>query len=446
MASAMPDQSAPIILHLDLDAFFAAVEQAICPELRGQPVAVGSGVVASCSYEAKGRGVKTGMPLHEALRRCPELIVRPGDYGRYLLYANRVEGICRRFTPLVEQSSLDDFYLDLTGCLELHEQAWEAGGTAAQPGAEGDSGPVVVAEAIRRQVCEATGLSCSIGLGRNKLFARLASAVAKPGGIVRIEREQESAWLARLPVEELPGVGPKIQRELEQYNIRYAGQLAELPERVPVALFGEHGRTIWLRARGIDPRPVCAVVVELRPPALSGPPPTFTERKTVASIRRETTLEQPTADWSFLRAMASYLAQRAAWELRYRRLRSQSVKLQIRYADFQTGGGSQRLDEPSADDSQFATAAYQLLSRHYTRRLPIRHLAIELARLKPDSGQLGLFDDPDRRRAERLCQAVDQIRHRFGFQAIVKGAATELIRQLEQDRRGFRLRTPSLSR
>jgi hypothetical protein len=144
--------------------------------------------------------------------------------------------------------------------------------------------------------------------------------------------------------------------------------------------------------------------------------------------------------------MASYLAQRAACELRYRRLKAQSVKLQLRYADFQTDGGSRRLEEPSADDGRLAAAAYELLRQHYTRRLPIRHLAVELAALKPDSGQLSLFDDPARRRAERLCRAVDQIRHRFGFQAIVKGAATELITQLDQDRRGFRLRTPSLSR
>ena len=424
----------PVIVHLDVDAFFASVEQVLEPALRGRPVMVGSGVVASCSYESRAFGVRTAMSIAEAKQLCPDGVFLAGDYGNYALFANRIEGICRDFTPVVEQASLDDFYLDLTGCVL-------------------DALPL--ARTLQAQIRDETGLGCSFGIGRNKLFSKLASDSGKPGGIIAVRPDEEAAWLARLPVSELPGAGPKVCAELARYNVHTVTQFAALPESILVRLFGANGRTLWERARGIDDRPVRGIEsrelsVE-RQKTIERASASGSQRSTLnaqpSSISRETTLERPTADDVFLRGMLSYLVQRAAWELRRQHRAARTLSVKLRYGDFQTVNTSRTLPEVSCEDRVFVELAYELFTRLYTRRLPVRHVGLELAQLRSaDDGQQRLFDQAHERTRRQLRHAVDHVRDRFGFQSMIEGATTHLIDRLDQDHRGFRLRTPSLSR
>ena len=453
-----------VIVHLDVDAFFASVEQVLNPALRGRPVIVGSGVVASCSYESRAYGVRTAMRLAEAKRLCPRGVFLAGDYGQYALFANRIEGVCLDYAPRVEQASLDDFYLDFTGCATTPDD-WNSPRLSFISGPAPDTplhGPATmtvaagrVALALQSQIRAETGLGCSLGVGRNKLFSKLASDAAKPGGIIGVGPDQEAAWLARLPLSELPGAGPKVCEELARYNVHTVAQLAALPESILTRLFGVAGRTLWEYAHGIDERSV-------RGGGGSGGGGSRTERGEVpgngpgrnaigssraSSISRETTLEQPTADDVFLRGMLSYLTQRALWELRRRHGVARTLAVKLRYGDFQSTMTSRTLREPCNEDRQWVALAWELFVGLYTRRLPVRHLGVELAQLRTsEDGQGQLFDQADTRRQRRLRRALDHVRERFGFQAVVEGETTRLIDRLDQDRRGFRLRTPSLSR
>jgi len=479
-----------VVLHLDVDAFFASVEQVLDSALRGRPVIVGSGVVASCSYESRAYGVRTAMQLAEAKRLCPDGVFLAGDYGNYALFANRIEGICRDFTPVVEQASLDDFYLDLTGCTEGSGFRVQGSGASSQQSGvrsqrsalSGQQSAISdqrsshsslltphcantldLACSLQAQIRDETGLGCSLGVGRNKLFSKLASDAAKPGGVIVVRAEDEAEWLARLPVSELPGAGPKVCEELARYNVHTVVQLTALSESILVRLFGANGRALCERARGIDERPVRGEggerrvegggpeggskrSVESANSAGSGPPPSAL-RPSPSSISRETTLERPTADDVFLRGMLSYLVQRATWELRRQRRAAKTLGVKLRYGDFQTVATARTIAEAACEDRTFIELAYELFSRLYTRRLPVRHLGIELSQLKCcDDGQQRLFDGAADRRRRQVRRAVDRVRERFGFQSMVEGATTHLLNHLDQDRRGFRLRTPSLSR
>ncbi|HEV3260461.1 MAG TPA: DNA polymerase IV, partial [Gemmataceae bacterium] len=293
----MPPTPPPCcILHLDADAFFASVEQRDDPKLRGKPVAVGTGVVASCSYEARRHGVHTGMRLAEARRLCRSLIVLPGEYPRYEQAARRVLAVCQEQTPCVEVAALDDLYLDLTP----HNR------------------PERVAGGLREQIRDEVRLSVSIGIGSNKLVANVATKEAKQrrsrmenGGsrapqssildprssIVRVAAGGERNYLAPWPARVLPGVGPKVEGRLERLNVQRVGEVAAVPLPVLRGLFGAHGRLLHDQAHGIDPRPV----EPSRPPQ---------------RVSRRTSFDPPVADRAFLGAMLDYLLERALTWLR----------------------------------------------------------------------------------------------------------------------------------
>ena len=295
------------ILHLDADAFFASIEQRDDPKLRGKPVAVGTGVVASCSYESRHWGVRTGMRLTEARQLCRPLIVVPGDYRRYEQAARRIFAICQEQTPLVEVAALDDLYLDLTH--------------------HGRSAMIVasVAHALRIQVHEEVGLSISIGSAANKLVAKVATKAAKqrlqasgdeasgdeasggrkpPDGasgaydrpelaLVHVPAGTERDYLAPWPAGVLTGAGGKIAARLDRLNVQRVGEVAEMPLPVLCGLFGDRGRVLHDQAHGIDPRPV-------------------EPHKPPQSVSRCTSFDPPTADDAFLRAMLDHLLERAA--------------------------------------------------------------------------------------------------------------------------------------
>jgi DNA polymerase-4 len=399
------------ILHLDADAFFASVEQRDDPRLCGRPVAVGAGVVASCSYEARRHGVRTGMRLAEARQRCRNLVVVPGEYPRYEQAARHILAICQDRTPLVEAAALDDLYLDLT-----------------QPGRDADDPQVGrTAADLRAAIRDETRLSVSVGIGTNKLVARVATKQAKPGRQVRVPAGGERDYLAPWPARVLPGAGGKVGDRLERLNVGRVGEVAAMPADVLQALFGGRGRLLRDLAHGLDGRPV--------EPA-----------RPQQSVSRSTSFEPPVADRDFLRAMLAYLLERACSWLRFRGLAARGLAVTIRYGDFRGDAGREAFRAPVADERPLQEAARDRFDRLYRRRLPLRFVGVALAPLTAPAAQPMLFTDPADERDRRLLAAKDAIRRRFGFTSLLSGAALVLDGRLDRDRENFRLRTACLTR
>ena len=397
------------ILHLDADAFFASVEQRDDPRLRGRPVAVGTGVVASCSYEARRYGVRTGMRLAEARRLCRSLVVVPGEYPRYEQAARRVLAVCEERTPVVEVAALDDLYLDLP---------------PRDP-------PDRVAEELRGQIREEVRLSVSVGIGSNKLVAKVATKQAKPGREVCVAPGTERQYLAPWSARVLPGAGRKIGDRLEQLNVQRVYEVAEMPVPVLRGLFGNQGRVLHDQAWGIDDRPV-----EPHKPPLS--------------VSRRTSFDPPCGDRLFLRAMLDYLVERAGSWLRYHRLIARGAQLSIRYGDYQSADRRIPFSCPTDCDQDLQGEVRECFERLYQRRLPLRLLGVTLAPLVAPDPQPMLFsrleNDSEMERARRLAECKDAIRRRYGFTALLSGSALAMANSLDRDRENFRLRTPCLTR
>ncbi|HEX5270859.1 MAG TPA: DNA polymerase IV [Gemmataceae bacterium] len=393
------------VLHLDADAFFASVEQRDDARLRGRPVAVGTGVVASCSYEARRWGVRTGMALGEARRLCRPLLVLPGDYRRYEQAARRILAICRDRAPVVEVAALDDLYLDLTGAPH----------------------PERLPDELRAQVRDEVGLGVSIGVGANKLVAAVATERAKPGGNVAVPPGTERAFLEPWPARILPGVGPKVAARLDRVNVRTVAELAGVPPAVLYGLFGRRGKVLRDQAHGIDPRPV----EPYRPPQ---------------SVSRRTSFDPPAADPAFLGAMLDHLTERAAAWLRFNDRAARGVVVTLRYGDYEFAEGRTTLRRPADGERELKEAARDRFARLYARRLPLRLLGVALAPVVAPDAQASLFPDPAAERRRRLDECKDAVRQRFGFLALTSGASLVLSEKLERDRENYKLRTPCLTR
>ena len=403
----MPHPPPRSIVHLDADAFFASLEQRHDPTLRGRPVAVGTGVVASCSYEARRYGVRTGMRLAEARRLCRPLVVLPGEYARYENAGRQIRALCDGEAPRVEQAALDDLYLDL-----MQPLSPDVGRTVLR-----------LREAVRDRV----GLSVSVGIGSNKLTARVATRAAKPGRTAYVAPGCERPYLAPWPVQVLPGAGGKVGGRLERLNVRRVGQAAEVPPAVLHGLFGRPGLRLYEFARGIDPRPV---------------EPDRPRR----SVSRSTSFDPPASEMPFLRAMLSYLLARACSWMRFHRLATRGLTLTIRYGDYVTATGREGFRRPTADEAVLLDAARGRFGRLYARRLPLRFLGVELSPLGAAACETDLFPDPQAGRRRRLDEALDAVRRRFGFTALLTGETLQLAARLDRDRDNFRLRTPCLTR
>jgi len=393
------------ILHLDADAFFASVEQRDDPRLRKRPVAVGTGVVASCSYEARDFGVRTGMSLAEARQLCGELIVIPGEYPRYEQAARRMLAICQDQTPLVEVAALDDLYLDVTQCER----------------------PERVAEVLREQVRAEVELGISVGIGANKLVAKVATKQAKPGRQVRVPTGGERGYLAPWSVRVLPGAGGQIAARLDRLNVQQVGTVAEMPVPVLTGLFGKAGKQLHQQSHGIDLRPVAP-------------------RKPPQSVSRRNSFDPPTGDREFLRAMLDYLLERAVSWLRFQGLATRGMAVTIRYGDYESDVGRVTFPRPTAGDRELREAARDRFERLYQRRLPLRLVGVDLSPLVPPDPQPSLFPDAEAERDRRLAACKDAIRDRFGFTAVLSGAALTMAGRLDRDRENFRMRTPCLTR
>jgi len=357
---APPTPSSPrAIVHLDLDAFFAAVEMLEDPNLRGKPLLIGGrpeqrGVVATASYPAREYGVHSAMPMYRALQLCPDAIVLPTRHGLYSEYSHRVMDILDQISPVVEKVSIDEAYLDLTD--EVNE--WEEA--------------VTLARRLQERVQDEIGLSASLGVATNKLVAKVASDHDKPGGLTIVRPGKEAEFLAPLPVRAIWGIGPVTERKLATLGVTTVGDLAALSAQELRVHFGDHGPGLTRRARGIDRRPVV----------------TEHERK---SIGRETTFAQDLTAPKELSKQLWRLSCEVAERLNRAELTAGTIAIKLRYADFTTLTRQMSLSVPTSDERTIYRAARVLVSRVWERGRPIRLLGVTGQSLSPPTGQLSLF-------------------------------------------------------
>jgi len=385
------------ILHCDLDAFYASVEQRDHPEYRGKPVIVGGGpnergVVSAASYEARTFGVHSAMPLRQAGKLCPQGIFLPGNFAAYEVASDAVMALFAERTPLVEPISLDEAFLDVTGTAHLF------GGAEA------------CARDLKRAVHEEVGLVLSVGMASNKLCAKVASDLRKPDGFVVVPRGGEAAFLAPLPLKRLWGVGPKTQQVLEDLGMRTIGDLANADPALLAARLGEHGATIVQRAKGIDDDR--EVVADPGDPKSIGHAHTF-DRDTLDRAQIESTLLR--------------LSEGVGRRLRKHELRGRTVTLQLRVAPFETRTRQRTLAEPTSDDLRIYETARALLrdalaaDRDAGRVSPVRLVGVTLSGLVGGE-QLDLFTGA---RVSRLNAALDAVRSKFGDDALDRASARE---------------------
>ena len=375
----------PTILHVDLDAFFAAVEQRDRPELRGRPVIVGGdpharGVVSAASYEARAFGVHSAMPLRTAAALCPGGAFLPVDGAKYRRESRRVMEVLGRFTPLLEQISIDEAFLDVAGSEALFGP------------------PEAIARQIRAAVREEVGLTASVGVATTKLVAKIASDLRKPDGLVVVPPGEEAAFLAPLPIRRLWGVGEQTRVVLAEHGVRTIGDLAVLPVDVLVRRLGAHGATLHERARGIDPSPV-------------------TGEAAAKSVSHEHTFDIDTADVEVIERTLLALSEGVASRLRAGGVRASTVQVKVRDSGFHTVTRQRTLPEPTdLADPIFRTALE--LVRPEVRGRRIRLLGVGAHGLGEPT-QMGLFatEDPRRRKA---VEAQDEIRRKYGSRALTR--------------------------
>ena len=393
-----------VILHADMDAFYAAIEQRDRPELRGRPVIVGGtgarGVVSAASYEARRFGVHSAQPTGLARRLCPDGVFLPGEMAKYARESKRIFEIFRRFTPLVEGLSLDEAFLDVTGTTRLFGP------------------PRALAERLRREVRAECGLACSVGIAPVKLVAKIASDVAKPDGLLEVPREGVRDFLAPLPVGRLWGVGAVAQARLEAAGLRTMGELAAAPQARLEALLGAWGLAVAKLARGEDVR-------EVEP------------WREPVSYSEENTFAEDVADRERLERTLAAHAEAVARRLRRDQLAARSVVLKLKLArrvaagprGFRVLTRRETLAQPTDDGVEIAAVARRLLARAALRE-PVRLLGVGATNLVASAEpQLALFEAPDtRQRRKRLNRALDDLRERFGAGAVVRGAAREVDR------------------
>ena len=377
------------IFHIDLDAFFASVEQALNPELKGKPVIVGGdperrGVVASASYEARTVGIHAAMPSAKARRLCPQAIFIRPHFSLYKDASAKFMEIIGDFSPHIEPLGLDEAYLDVTGCEELY------------------GSPQKLALAIKERINKELDLTASVGIATCKVVAKIASDLSKPDGLLEIAPGEEQAFLNPLPIAKLPGVGKKTEQALKEIGITIIGELARLPLDIIKRQLGATGAVLHSYARGIDDR-------EVKAPG---------EAK---SISQELTFSHDTLDHNFLEANLHSLCQEVCQDLRSQNKRAKCVAIKLRYSDFKTITRQVTLKEASDVTCVVFATAQQLLSKALAQQeKPVRLIGIRISSLVDEGKQLTLFDS-EMKKPEHLDKAIDKIRSKYGSTAIKTG-------------------------
>ena len=393
------------IMHVDMDAFFASIEQLDHPEYKGHPVIVGGlssrGVVATCSYEARKFGVHSAMPISRAKKLCPDGIYVYPRMDRYKEVSHQIFSIMKEFTPHIEPLSIDEAFLEVSGMSTMY------------------SGPKALGRAIKDRVFEETGLIISAGLAPNKFLAKLASDLDKPDGLVVIPYGREKEILAPLPIKRIWGVGPRTEKILKTGGFHLMRHIQALPdERSLIPIVGNQARRIWELANGIDDRPV------------------ETDRK-IQSIGAEETYEEDLTDGSTIELEFRYFANRLSKRLRKRNLLGHTVSIKVRYGDFTTVSRQKRLDTPSDHEHVFFETALllwnKLMQDKTSKQLkgvtfmdppgPIRLLGLTVSGLDEEVPmQDSLFESPKNETENKLAGVLDSLESKFGETAVMSGA------------------------
>lgn len=379
------------ILHVDMDAFFVSVELLHRPELRGKPVVVGGrpdqrGVVSAASYEARKYGIQSAMPLRTAARLCPHAVFLDGHHGLYGEWSDRVASILAKYSPVVEMTSIDEAYLDLSGTERLHGP------------------PIAAAHSLLREIWERTNLPASGGLAATRLVAKVASDQAKPRGLLWVPPGSEEAFLAPLGVRKIPGIGKVTEAALRGLGIELVGQLAGVPLERLEEVFGQWGTALHRKARGQD---AYEFLVDAEP----------------KSISHNCTFGEDTGDLEQLHSTLSFLSQKAAKRLRDAGLHARTLTLTIRYAGFHTITRAHTLPAPTQVDAEILGAFKMLFEKHWDRRRKVRLLGAALSSFTHGVAQLELLDASRREKLERLAKATDRLRDRFGFSKVQLGGS-----------------------
>ena len=374
------------ILHLDLDTFYVSVERLINSELQNKPLLVGGtsdrGVVAACSYETRGFGVHSGMPMRMARELCPEAVVIRGNAGTYSKHSDLVTDIIKEHVPLFEKSSIDEFYADLTGMDRFF-------------------GSYQYASELRNTIIKETGLPISFGLSINKVVSKVATNEAKPNNQLKIDEGYEKSFLAPLSIKKIPMVGDKTYQTLRNLGLRQVRTVQEMPVDVMQRVLGVNGRVIWKRANGIDNTPVIP----------------FSERK---SISTERTFDKDTIDVVKLRGILIAMTENLAYQLRRGEKLTACIAVKIRYSDFNTYSKQLRIPYTSADHI-LIPKILDLFKTLYNRRLLVRLIGIRFSHLVSGNYQINLFEDTEE--ILNLYDAMDTIRKRYGDKSVVRAAA-----------------------
>ncbi len=382
------------ILHLDLDAFFCAVEELQDPGLRGLAFAVGGkpdqrGVVSSCSYAARRFGVRSALPMAQAVRMCPNLLIRPPQFKAYRAASEQVMTRLHNLTPFVEQISIDEAFLDVTMLPENAE---------------------VIARRLQAQINSELGLPCSLGVASNKLVAKIANNIGKdragkdapPNAIMIIPAGTEAEFLAPLAARELWGVGPKTAEQLAKLGIKTIGDIAGYPENRLIRQFGKHGEELAQRSKGIDTRPV------------------ETEGET-KSVSKETTFNQDLRDAEMLKRTLRGLSDGVGRQLRKSGLSGTTVRIKLRWSDFTTLTRQVTLPHPTQHDNEIYEAALELFSRAWSGRA-VRLIGVGVSGFEGGAFQTGLWDRPRPKQDTRLESVLDTLRDRFGESVVKRGS------------------------
>ncbi len=376
------------ILHIDLDTFYVSVERLLNRELQNKPLLVGGtgdrGVVAACSYETRGYGVHSGMPMRMARELCPEAFVIRGNAGTYSKHSDVVTEIIKEYVPLFEKSSIDEFYADLTGMDRFF-------------------GSYKYASELRNRIIKETGLPISFGLSCNKVVSKVATNEAKPNNRLKIDYGLEKPFLAPLSVKKIPMVGDKTYQVLRNLGLRQIKTIQEMPVDVMQRVLGANGKVIWKRANGIDNTPVIP----------------FSERK---SISTERTFDRDTIDVVKLKGILIAMTENLAYQLRRGDKLTACIAVKIRYSDFNTYSKQMRIPYTSADHI-LIPKILGLFKTLYNKRLLVRLVGIRFSYLVSGNYQINLFEDTEE--ILNLYHAMDHIRKRYGDKSVIRASGMD---------------------
>lgn len=380
------------ILLADMNSFFASVHQALDPKLRGKPVIVAGdpekrhGIVLTASYEAKSKGVKTGMVVWEARQRCPEGVFVKPQYHLYVDFSSRILSIMNDFTPQVEPFSIDEAFMDVTGSQKLF------------------GSPVDMARQLKERIRQEIGITCSVGVGPNKLLAKMAADLQKPDGLIVMYRKDMPALLWPLPIGKLFGVGYRYEQHLRKLNIHTIGELAKYPAPILKKKFGLYGETLWLSANGIDSSPV-------DPDSLNQ----------VKSIGQQITLPRDYRG-NEIKVVILELADLVAYRVRSGEYQGKTVSLSLKDTNFCWLSRMRTLRKPTNLAADISAAAFDLLQKHWSPRWPVRLVGVTLANLFPSKvEQAELFGNREKIRG--IEKACDQVRDRYGKTAVFRAVS-----------------------